>query len=599
MSQLVNWSTDGVEMKRAVVIVVLVVVILLAARAMMGGKANGAPGALPAAPKEERAIPVEVATVQRGSMTRTLSVTGSLRSDEDVQISSKLMGKVVAVFAQEGDRVPRGKLLVQLDDREILAQWQQAKAALRAAEARYAQARDSEPMKYVAVDADIARAEEGVRAAKARLNQALTGTTLTSAQTDTEVKRAEAMLASARANLANIKRGAREQQRRMAAAEVERAQAGVQHAEDLVRTAESAVRQAEINLRDAHLNLNRAKMLFKDGAIAQADLDLAQVRYDNAVATLEAAKAQRDAAKSQRDTAKAALAAAQQSQSLTEEGPTTEEIRMAEEAVRQSEALLEAAQANVARKQVSAEDVEAARTAVRQAEEMLKVARANKAQYKLVKDDIRAAAAAVHQARAQVAYAEEQLRQTRIFSPVSGVVVQRTVNVGETVAPGAMLMRIVALDTVYYEAQVSELDAPEVRPGLPVKVTVDALPNRTIPAVVREVIPVAERESKQFRVRISVENRNGDLPPGGFARGVIEVGLRRNVLLVPKATLYTEAGETFVYLIADGRAQRQTVKVGLRDEKHAEILSGLQEGQQIVAGGFVTEGAKVQPVSKR
>ena len=587
-------------MKRAIVIVVLIIVVGFAARTMMGGKANGAPGATPqAASKQERAIPVEVATVQRGTMTRTLSVTGSLRSDEDVQISSKLIGKVAAVFAKEGDRVQRSKLLVQLDDREILAQLQQTKAGLRAAEARYAQAQDSEQMKYVAVDADIARAEEGVRAAKARLNQALTGTTLTSAQTDTEVKRAEAMLASARANLANVKRGAREQQRRMAAADVDRAQSGVQHAEDMVRSAESTVRQAEINLRDANLNLNRAKMLLKDGAIAQADMDLAQVRYDNAAAALEAAKAQRDAAKSQMETAKAALTAAKQSQSLTEEGPTTEEIRMAEEAVRQNEALLEAAKANVARKQVSAEDVEAARTAVRQAEETLKIAQANKAQYKLVKDDIRAAAAAVHQAQAQVAYAEEQLRQTRIFSPVSGVVAQRTVNVGETVALGAILMHVVALDTVYYEAQVPELDVPDVRPGLPVQVTVDALPNRTIAAVVREVIPVAERESKQFRVRVSVENRNGDLPPGGFARGVIEVGLRSNALVVPKSTLYTEAGETFVYLVSDGRAKRQTVKVGLRDDKNAEILSGLQEGQQVVAGGFVTEGAKVQPVSKR
>lgn len=586
-------------MKRTIVILVLVGVVLFAARAMRGGRANGVPSAMSpvTAQQEERAIPVEVVTVRRGTMVRTLSVTGSLRSDEDVQISSKLIGKVVGVFAKEGDRVRRGQLLVQLDDREILAQWQQAKAALRAAEARYAQARDSEMMKYVAVDADIARAEEGVRAAQARLNQALTGTTLTSAQTDTEVKRAEAMLASARANLANVKRGAREQQRRMAAAEVERAQAGVQHAEEMVRTAESAVRQAEIHLRDASLNLNRAKMLLQEGAIAQADMDLAQVRYDNALAALEAAKAQRDAAKSQRETAKAALAAAKQNQSLTEEGPTTEEIRMAEEAVRQNEALLEAAKANVARKQVSAEDVEAARTAVRQAEEMLKIAQANKAQYKLVKDDIRAAVAAVQQARAQVAYAEAQLRQTRIFSPVSGAVVQRTVNVGETVAPGAVLMHVVALDTVYFEAQVPELNVPDVRPGLPVKVTVDALPHRTIPAVAREVIPVAERESRQFRVRVSVENRNGDLPPGGFARGIIETGVRRNVLLVPKTTLYTEAGETFVYRIANGRAQRQTVKIGLRDDKNAEILSGLQEGQQVVAGGFVTEGAKVQPVS--
>ncbi|MCS6860802.1 MAG: efflux RND transporter periplasmic adaptor subunit, partial [Abditibacteriales bacterium] len=282
---------------------------------------------------------------------------------------------------------------------------------------------------------------------------------------------------------------------------------------------------------------------------------------------------------------------------LTEEGPTTEEIRMAEEAVRQNEALLEAAKANVARKQVSAEDVEAARTAVRQAEEMLRIAQANKAQYKLVKDDIRAAAAAVQQARAQVAYIAEQLRQTRIFSPVSGVVAQRTVNVGETVAPGAVLMHVVALDTVYFEAQVPERDVPDVRPGLPVQVTVDALPHRTIPAVVRQVILVAERESKQFRVRVSVENPHGDLPPGGFARGVIEVGARRNVLLVPKAALYTEAGETFVYRIVNGRAQRRTVQVGLRDERNAEVLAGLQEGQQVVAGGFVSEGTKVQPVN--
>jgi membrane fusion protein (multidrug efflux system) len=179
---------------------------------------------------------------------------------------------------------------------------------------------------------------------------------------------------------------------------------------------------------------------------------------------------------------------------------------------------------------------------------------------------------------------------------VSGVVSQRSVNVGEMVAPGATLMHVVSLDTVYFEAIVPELDIPDVRSGLPVKVTVDALPNQTFSAVVRQIIPVAERESKQFRVRVSVDDRRGALPPGGFARGVIEVRSRFNILLVPKATLYTEAGETFVYLVADGRAKRQTVKVGLRDAQNAEILSGLQEGQQVVAGGFVTEGAKIKVV---
>jgi membrane fusion protein, multidrug efflux system len=209
------------------------------------------------------------------------------------------------------------------------------------------------------------------------------------------------------------------------------------------------------------------------------------------------------------------------------------------------------------------------------------------------------AIATIAQARADIQFYQTQLADLTIRAPVAGIVSTRSVNAGENVTNTSKLMDLVALEGVFLEAVVPELEVGLLKPGATATVTVDSMPGKSFNGTVREIIPVADRSSRSFRVRIAVMGGGGGLPAGGYARAKVHVGDRPETVAVSKDAIHTEAGDTFVWLIAPGEkgtiAKRQMVKTGLIDEKHAEILSGLQPGQQVVAAGSpaIIEGTPI------
>jgi multidrug efflux pump subunit AcrA (membrane-fusion protein) len=112
------------------------------------------------------------------------------------------------------------------------------------------------------------------------------------------------------------------------------------------------------------------------------------------------------------------------------------------------------------------------------------------------------------------------------------------------------------------------------------------------------VIPVADRSSRSFRVRVAVLG-GANLPAGGYARARLGVGTRPNAIVVNKDALHSEAGDKFVWVIDQGDsgtvAKKQTVTVGLVDEKDAQVLSGLRAGQRVIVAGSpaIVEGSPV------
>ncbi|MDH7570506.1 MAG: biotin/lipoyl-binding protein, partial [Armatimonadota bacterium] len=301
---------------RSVALAGIVLVVLVGAFATMhsADRRGASSTAGEAAAEAEVATPVEVAVVSRGAMLRTLEVTGNLKSDHDVRITAKIPGKVAAVTVKEGDRVTAGQLLVALDDTDLVAQVEQAEAAVRATEERLAQAKAGEALRYTQTDAQIQQAEANLKAARLRVEQLEASARITDASAKAAVARAESLLQSARDRLAIVKEGAREQERRVA---------------------ENAVEQAKVNLDTIRTRVERRRALFKQGAISQEELDENEK-------SLRLAQAQYNSAVQQRD--------------LIREGARTEEVRIAEEQVRQAEEGLREAQANLERTQMSHTD---------------------------------------------------------------------------------------------------------------------------------------------------------------------------------------------------------------------------------------------------
>ena len=322
-----------------------------------------------------------------------------------------------------------------------------------------------------------------------------------------------------------------------------------------VLQSESAVLSAKANLDNAATNLKRQQTLYQQGAVAKADLDTAQTTYD--------------VDQAQYKNAQAAL-------SLTKEGSRQEDIAAAYEQVRQQETNLKNAIAN--QKLIASK-----------------------------RDDIVAAQASVAQTKAMVTYDEVQVQNASIYSPISGVVASRSIDPGQIASQNANLIRIVNLNTVYYQPTISETDITQTGVGKVVNVQVDALAGRTYRGKVVAVYPAANTADRNFSLRVNVANTDMSLRPGMFARGAVITRSATNVPIIPATALVPDTSASgftantssdqaitqgslsqpsHVVLVGpNNRAQVREVQTGIADVNNVQIVSGLRPGDRVIIRG--------------
>jgi HlyD family secretion protein len=563
---------------------------------------------------------VNVEPVRLTTLQQTLQVTGNLRSNQDINLGSKISGRVARVLVKEGDHVKRGQVVVQLDDKDLRAQVDQARAgvltaqahvkqaqanypstaaqvesgvvqaqsALQQAQAKLRQAQLNEPNQTTTLNSQLKNAQEAVNVSQARVTQAQQTATQTEQQTKSAVASAQANVDKAKANLDQVIRGSREQQ---------------------IGQAQAAVNLAQAQLNNAKLELDRQKALFAGGAAAKQSVDTAQTNYEVAQAQLESAQQNLSLVKagSTSEDVRQAQAAYQQAEAAlvqaqagrTQASVAQQDVISAQAQLAQSKAALRTAQANLAQIPITKETTREAREQVSSAQAALRQAEANRAQLPVAQQNISVARAEVQAAQAQLEQAQVNLAYARIASPVDGVVVKKLTNAGETTSPGAALMEIVALNSVYFEAQISETNIASVLERQPVSVSVPSVSPKPFTGYVSEVIPVADPSSRQFRVRVTVPTRGKPLTPGAFARGVITTRAIKNALAVPTDAVHQVDGKSVVY-VAIGSGDNITiasrpVKTGMSANEKTQILSGILPGDKvIISQEELTPGAKVQ-----
>jgi Cu(I)/Ag(I) efflux system membrane fusion protein len=170
------------------------------------------------------------------------------------------------------------------------------------------------------------------------------------------------------------------------------------------------------------------------------------------------------------------------------------------------------------------------------------------------------------------------------FAPQSGVVDNLNIREGFFVKPGTTLMSIGALDQVWVEAEVFERQAFQVTAGIPVTMTLDFLPGKVWQGKVDYVYPTLDIKTRTLKVRLRFNNENRQLKPNMFAQVVIHAQSDNDTLLVPKeAVIRTGNMDRVVLSLGEGRFKSIAVKLGRMDENNAEILSGLNNGDKVVA----------------
>lgn len=248
----------------------------------------------------------------------------------------------------------------------------------------------------------------------------------------------------------------------------------------------------------------------------------------------------------------------------------------------------------LAQKQISAEESEGALTAA-------EAARAERM----------AADANVKVARASVDAARLELDKTEVTAPFDGVVLRKDAEVGEIVGPimtsntarAGAVVTIADMRTLEVGIDVNETYIARIREGMPADVVLDAHPEVHFPAEVRAVFPSADRDKATVPVRVRFLRDDARIRPDLGAkvtfleqRPTDEITVVKKTIRIPAVALREKDGANHVLVVREGKAEAVDVTVGERTGDTVEVLTGLNEGDQVIVGGAarLRSGSKVR-----
>ncbi len=224
------------------------------------------------------------------------------------------------------------------------------------------------------------------------------------------------------------------------------------------------------------------------------------------------------------------------------------------------------------------------------------LARGAEARLAAAQDGLALAEADLAQSRAQRKELDLKLARTEIRTPVAGIVSRRTARIGaNTSLGGDALFRIIVGGEVELEAEVLEMHLARLSVGAPVEVF--AASGRSVTGRVRLLPAEVDRASRIGRVRIALP-RDPDLRIGAFARARVIIARRDSVAVPSSAVVFGEGGAT-VQTLRDNKVMVLPVTVGITAQGYSEIVSGLSDGQVVVAraAGFLRQGDTVRPIA--
>jgi RND family efflux transporter MFP subunit len=400
------------------------------------------------------------------------------------------------------------------------------------------------------VEADVRQARANVAEAESRLAQARITQAPANVSVSSEIRQQEAALSTAKADLQQAQQDYNAQIAAANAA-VADAQGKIAAADAAIGNAQAGIRNAQANLSNAQARYDRINGLYKQGFTAAQDVDDARTAVQVQQGAVDVAKGQLNAAQAQRDSAVAQKKAAEQ-------------------------------QARIAKNKGNA-DIAAAKARVKQAQAALDTARANTAQTPAYAQNLAALEASVDVARAGLKNAEAQLANTVLRAPMDGYVTARYADPGSIASSSQPVLAIQAIRQVYVTFPAPEDVAHTIQPGTPATVRFDAVPGKSYVAKVAAVNPAADPESRQFTVRLAMDNAAGQIKPGMFARVSMVTSRVKDALVVPREAVdETETGATVTVVGPNDVAETRIVALGPRDANVVAVKHGLRAGERVV-----------------
>jgi membrane fusion protein (multidrug efflux system) len=180
---------------------------------------------------------------------------------------------------------------------------------------------------------------------------------------------------------------------------------------------------------------------------------------------------------------------------------------------------------------------------------------------------------------AMVAGQTARLESYVLTAPMRGVVLRQDGEVGEIAEPGSVLSWVGQPKPLLIVAEVNEEDIPRVEVGQRALLRADAFPDRSLDAVVDSITPKGDPVTKTYRVRLALPETT-PLLIGMTIEVNVVVGVTEDALLLPASAV---EGNTIYVVDGAGKAYRREIEIGIRGTRDVEILSGIEEGDRIIA----------------
>ncbi len=221
------------------------------------------------------------------------------------------------------------------------------------------------------------------------------------------------------------------------------------------------------------------------------------------------------------------------------------------------------------------------------------------------KSDFNSGLAGIETAKASVAAQnvtienlKDNLNNTIIKAPISGVISEKSINIGQMVSQGSALAKINDISSVYATIQVPQEKINTIKVGQAAEVTVEGS-DKKVNGTVKNIDLAADTSTRVFNCKIEIDNSDKSLYPGVFAKVSLITEEKTKIITVPINVLVGSEGDYSVFINDNGTARKQKVTIGETDENNVEITSGIKDGDQIICSNTSTlqDGNKVEVVS--
>ncbi|TVY05665.1 efflux RND transporter periplasmic adaptor subunit [Paenibacillus cremeus] len=340
--------------------------------------------------------------------------------------------------------------------------------------------------------------------------------------------------------------------------------------EEQVKQAASSLEGAQAKLGDTEAGARKQEI---DGL--QSTVDAAQGAYDQATAAVEQAKAALDLSTSTYNRLRNAYD--------SNSGVTKEDLDKGTMDYQRTQAAY--AQAQAAQKAAGAQ--------VQGASSKLQLAKVG-----ATDNTIKALKSDVERLGAGLELANSSLSNATVTAPIDGMIVKKSISVGELAQAGVQILSLVNMDQVQVELSVADSQIAQVKTGMPVDVTVANLPGKTFKGVIAFVSPVSNANSNTFPVKVKMDNKDGQL----FAGMVAEVklnGTQDSRLEVPKSAIVKKDQKEYVF-VADNNHTAHLVEVKTEEKNqswvYVQASDKLKANDQIIVNPTdkISEGTQVK-----